>query len=221
MARPVNANAEATRARILDAARTLFAERGPSAVGLREVASEAGVGLATVTHYFPSKLELETAVMDHVMARIASLRDTLLPLLEGVTDLRDAFTRMIPEAHRFVRRHLPEVRMLMRIVVDEGTIHPRTMQESLPALLDQGGALLAGLAGIPERHARLLALSLNHLVIRYGLTPLPELAVVVGMPRGRTSQSAAVNAIDMHLIELAMAMLNHAKTLAPPSDDEG
>ena len=37
MARPVNADAEATRRRVLNAARDLFSERGSGGMGLREM----------------------------------------------------------------------------------------------------------------------------------------------------------------------------------------
>jgi len=212
MARPVNANAEVTRARIVDAARTLFAERGPEAVGLREVAAEARVGLATVTHYYRSKAELEAAVVDLVVERLATLRVTLMPLLVNVTDLRTAMSLIIPETHRFVRKHLTDIRMMMRLTLHEGTVPAKTMEDSLLPLLDQAGPLLAGISGVSEQRARLTVLSLNHLVIRYGLTPLAELTRVVGLPKGRSSQGAAVAAVDAYLVDMCLAMMETPRT---------
>ena len=48
------ADAERNRARVLDAARTLFAERGDN-VPMEEVAREAGVGIGTLYRHFPTK----------------------------------------------------------------------------------------------------------------------------------------------------------------------
>src|SRR5689334_934839 len=54
-------DAAATRARLLDAARELFLGHGYSAVGLREVAAQAGVDVTLVRRYFGSKQQLFTA----------------------------------------------------------------------------------------------------------------------------------------------------------------
>lgn len=50
----LRSDAQDNRARILDAARTLFATTGPD-VAMRDIARQAGVGLATVYRRFPSK----------------------------------------------------------------------------------------------------------------------------------------------------------------------
>ena len=58
---------EEARAHILAAATRLFAERGPDAVGLKEVAREAGVSHALVTHYFGTYAALvDEALASHI-----------------------------------------------------------------------------------------------------------------------------------------------------------
>ena len=52
--RPLRADAERNRQRILEAARALFAERGLS-VTLDDIAHRAGVGVGTVYRHFPNK----------------------------------------------------------------------------------------------------------------------------------------------------------------------
>ena len=52
---PRRRNADATRARLLKAARELFLGYGYSAIGLREVAAKAGVDVTLVRRYFGSK----------------------------------------------------------------------------------------------------------------------------------------------------------------------
>ncbi len=56
--------AQATKARILDAAARLFGERFPPEVSLREVAASAGVALQTVVNHFGSKEGLIAAVLE-------------------------------------------------------------------------------------------------------------------------------------------------------------
>ena len=53
-----------TRTRLLEAARTLFRERGYDATSVRAIAREAGVDAAMVNHYFGGKEGLFQAVMD-------------------------------------------------------------------------------------------------------------------------------------------------------------
>jgi len=62
-ARAPRADAERNRRRILDAAASVFAERGVSAT-LNEVARAAGVGIATVYRKFPDKEAVFDALFD-------------------------------------------------------------------------------------------------------------------------------------------------------------
>jgi AcrR family transcriptional regulator len=63
-ARPERADAARNRARILDAARSLFAERGVGEVTLEEVARAAGVGKATLFRRFGDRGALFLALLD-------------------------------------------------------------------------------------------------------------------------------------------------------------
>jgi AcrR family transcriptional regulator len=85
--RPLRADAERNRRRILDAARAVFAEHGLS-VGVDAVAREAGVGVGTVYRRFPTKEDLLDAVMiDRTEALCARLAE-----LDGVPDPWAAFS---------------------------------------------------------------------------------------------------------------------------------
>ena len=68
--RPLRADAERNRRRILDAARTVFAEHGLG-VGVDAVAREAGVGVGTIYRRFPTKQDLLKAVIEDGVARLA------------------------------------------------------------------------------------------------------------------------------------------------------
>ena len=83
MARPANANAEATRARILDAALRLFADVGRGQTSVRDIARAADVSLGMVNHYFGSKDELYEACVENMLEEISSLGDRLAIELAG------------------------------------------------------------------------------------------------------------------------------------------
>ncbi len=74
---PLRSDARDNRARILDAARTVFGEEGLGAP-MREVARRAGVGPATLYRHFPAKRDLltETFAEQRRVCRTA-VRDAL------------------------------------------------------------------------------------------------------------------------------------------------
>ena len=77
--RPLRADAARNRRRILDAARTVFAEHGLG-VGVEAVAREAGVGVGTIYRRFPTKEQLLQAIVDD---RVETLRGQLDELDPG------------------------------------------------------------------------------------------------------------------------------------------
>jgi AcrR family transcriptional regulator len=70
-ARPLRADAQRNRARVMAAAERVFAERG-TAASTEEVARAAGVGVGTVFRHFPSKEALLQALVVERLARVAA-----------------------------------------------------------------------------------------------------------------------------------------------------
>jgi AcrR family transcriptional regulator len=81
----VRRDPEAARALILDAAETIFAARGPDAVGLKDVAKAAGVSHALVTHYFGTFDGLVEAALER---RAALVRQQVQLMLAAEEELR-------------------------------------------------------------------------------------------------------------------------------------
>ena len=67
--RKPRADAERNRAKVLEAARELFADRGDD-VQMPEVARAAGVGVGTVYRHFPTRQALVEAAAEHRFAEI-------------------------------------------------------------------------------------------------------------------------------------------------------
>jgi AcrR family transcriptional regulator len=72
--KPLRADAERNRRKLLDAAGELFARRG-LAVGLDEIARHAGVGVGTAYRRFPDKEQLIEALFDDRLEQIAALAE--------------------------------------------------------------------------------------------------------------------------------------------------
>jgi AcrR family transcriptional regulator len=70
MARPVDADAEHTRRKLVEAALEQFAERGYHGVSNRELAAAARVNLALISFYFGGKQGLYDAAVDEVYRRL-------------------------------------------------------------------------------------------------------------------------------------------------------
>lgn len=82
--RPLRADAERNRRRILEAAREVFAERGLGA-GLDQIAEHAGVGVGTVYRRFPDKDELIDELFEEEL-------DKFVAIAEECAAMEDAWT---------------------------------------------------------------------------------------------------------------------------------
>jgi AcrR family transcriptional regulator len=84
----VRRSPDEARAHILDAAERVFAEHLPDVVGLKDVAREAGVSHALVTHYFGTYSALVEAALERRFARaLDRLMGELGALFEASPDL--------------------------------------------------------------------------------------------------------------------------------------
>jgi AcrR family transcriptional regulator len=77
--RPLRADAERNRRRILDAARDVFAARGLDA-SLDDIATHAGVGVGTVYRRFPDKDALIDALFEDKIAEVAGVARAALEI---------------------------------------------------------------------------------------------------------------------------------------------
>src|SRR5262245_59972299 len=103
MARPVNADGEKTRRRILERAVALFSEKGADGVSIRELAAASGVSLAMVHHYFGDKDGLYAACIDEMYAELAGLRAELEKALAAGGDTEALIDRAMRAGFRFAR----------------------------------------------------------------------------------------------------------------------
>lgn len=117
---------EATRARILKAAVTVFTDKGFNGASTRDIARAADTNQGLITYYFSSKESLWQAAADELFK---TLDNRLQAKLSGelaelrATDSRQYAREFIKEYVRFVAEY-PE---LFRMMVDEGKIADERM----------------------------------------------------------------------------------------------
>src|SRR6058998_2110093 len=127
------------RARIVDAARRLFAEQGFDEVTMAEVAAAAGVARATVFNHFGSKHALVEAITEDVIAYYDrmlrnALADTVTPTTTLVRALFETMGAGIEEDRRFYRSVFREIAKV-RLGLDEGGLGQQAGMAALGLLL--------------------------------------------------------------------------------------
>lgn len=213
MARPVGADAEATRARVLDCASRLFSARGSGDTSMRDIARAAQVSLATVHHYFGSKDELYRASVDAMYQELQALRGELTREMAAATSVAEIIEQAVRATFRFAREHRAAVQLSMRDVIDTGELPEERRTGMLLPFLDEGAPLVAQVTGQTEERVRLVLMSMNHLIARYSLTTGRELAAITRTPRvaGSNDDTAAEAAIEDHLVEVCLRLLGVTK----------
>ena len=145
-------------AAVLSAASELFAERGPAATSIREVAAHAGVNHGLLHRHFGSKRQLLAATLQHLADSGAALRDS------GASQ------------QRLEAVHELQARVMVRSMLDGFPIEE--LQQRFPGMerfLDEVRSVHTD-----ERQARLLAAHAMALQFGWGLMA-PTLRVAFGL----------------------------------------
>ena len=203
MARPVNADAAATRQRILQRALALFATRGRAGSSIRHIASEAGVSLAMVHHYFGNKDGLYEACIDLMYSEFAIEWPRIASGFAEQPDFGTALQEVIEQGMELGWRHRLSMRLLLRSVVTDGGLDDeRRRRYQEPVLERLCEALASRLGGAPSDF-RLPLQSLTFLVSRYAVSSDDELLFLTQV----TELEEAQLAIKRHLFRASVAML--------------
>ena len=128
--RPLRADAERNRARILAAAAEIFAERGLD-VSLDDIAAHAGVGVGTVYRRFPDKDALIEALFEEKIDAVVALADGALEIedpWEGFTTFMRGMCRMQAADRGFKDALLARDRGRERMAAARERIAPRAMK---------------------------------------------------------------------------------------------
>lgn len=97
MTRPLRADAQRNRDRLLAVAEEIFATRGVTA-STEEIARQAGVGIGTLFRHFPTKEDLLKAVFVGRMQRLARSAEALADAADPGAALFHFFTTVVDQA---------------------------------------------------------------------------------------------------------------------------
>lgn len=202
MARPVNADAAATRARILQCALSQFSAGGLSGTSIRRIASEAGVSVAMVHHYFGSKSGLYEACIEEMYAELGALQEHLPAILGAGDPISAVIERAVRTGFRFAREHRVAMRLLWRQVVSAGQLDAGRRARNQAPFLEAVSAGIGALTGQPAAALRLPLQTVVMMTSRYAISDDAELAFFVG-----DGVTAPESAVEAHLVEVALRLL--------------
>src|SRR5262245_35178902 len=109
--RPVGADGDRTRERIVEKAIETFAELGFAGASVRDIARKARIRVSSMYHYFPSKEALYEAVEEHIAEQ---MRAITLPVVSTGKDLRQMTSESVGRLFDFYLSHPAYVRLNYR-----------------------------------------------------------------------------------------------------------
>ncbi len=202
LGRPVGANGELTRRRIISAAIRCVAEKGYSQASIREIAREAQITSGSLYHYFPNKSELLKATVKEIEGtalprlRAAGQRgDDVVDRLEAVLDESDRLMREYPHLAAFERAIRAESASYLRRG-DPDRVGFKVLRE-----------IIADIVGDATRRGRLAGDG----------DPAAVVNAIYALTRGLTEQAANLPPEDYHATLRSAKQLIRGTLLQPPT----
>ncbi len=135
-----------TRQGILDAARSIFAEKGYSGANVNEIVALAGTTKPMIYYHFRSKEGLFAAVLEDVYAGMRAIERSLQ--LQGLSPV-EAMRRLVQVTFDYHAEHPEWIRL-----ISVANIHGAQHILDSPTIASQNSAILAILAGLLARGER-------------------------------------------------------------------
>lgn len=202
MARPINADPEATKLRILERSLELFAEKGVSGASIREIAKASDVSLATIHHYFGSKDGLAEACIEKMDRRLMRLAEELMRRARPDDSGSLPIASTVREAYRLAREYRGSVQLLLRLAVSDEGLPRARREEKLAPFLDTATQTLGAALGRRPEELRLPLQTMIFLTARYVAASPADLLVGAG----EEDLERAHKCVEEHLVEVAESL---------------
>ncbi|MES2306255.1 MAG: TetR family transcriptional regulator [Gemmatimonadota bacterium] len=193
-------DAERTRSAVLDAAETLFSERGFAATSMADVGAHAGVSRGTPGYFFRSKAELYRAVIDRAFAdALDAVRVGRARAMRSGRPAADVLAGAVSDYVDFVEAHPKFVRLIQRQALGEAS-----GLGNLPLGQAVGAEAVAALAqelGFPPRarsaamHVFLSLIALTWFPLIHATTLIPAIGFDADDPRFGVARKKHITAL--------------------------
>jgi len=196
-----------TRARLIEAAESLFAERGYRATSVRDITAHARCNLASVTYHFGGKTSLYREVLRRRMKALREQRISSIRLALQAAEHPDleillrAFTRAFLEPHLDESKGRVLMQLFSRELLDPHLAR-NTLQKEMVAPVQESliGAMRALGLGLTGREARRCVQS-----IVAQLAHAVRMRAMPGTASARMRQDFALDEIADHIVRFSMA----------------
>jgi AcrR family transcriptional regulator len=207
MARPVNANAEETRQRILSAASLLFSTHGYEGASVRQIASGAGVSLGMIRHYFGSKEGLYRACLSSAFSIYGGVSTLIADGVAAGGSAAEVVAHAVRVGFRFACDNRPACRLVLWDMMQRERWRSELGDsEMLPFLLTTARALAKPL-GRPAGELALVMRTLTFLVARYATADHDEVAYLLADgAAGVHATEETLRALEEHLVDVAVRL---------------
>jgi len=213
-------DADPTRAKLVEAAGVVFAERGFEAATVREICQRAGANVAAVNYYFRDKLGLYTEVLKESIR--AGQGEAMQEALAGAKTPEEALRKLIKGMFRRMYgegRPAWSARMMAHEMAHPTPALPQVIDEVMRPRYNQLRGLIGQILDLPPDHetTRLCAHSVIGQVVHY-LHARPVIAILwpdLKISRPKDLQLVTNHIADFTLRNLrALARQNHRKAKA-------
>lgn len=120
-----------TRARILQVAQVLFAERGYRGTSLRDIAKRIGIKAPSLLHHFPSKQQLYLAVLDSMFE---SLENAANAIAWGRDSRHERMRQAVADSIDYIATKPDFVRLIGKEMAEESGVGRQILKRRLPPL---------------------------------------------------------------------------------------
>ena len=209
MARPVNADAERTKRKILLSASRKFAERGFEGTSVRQIALGAGVSLGMIRHYFGSKEGLYRACIASAYEIYTRLADQIQTGLDRGGAPNEVVAAAARTGFQFALENRPAFRLTLWTLMESETWRNDLGDaHMLPFVLDTARAL-ARMLDQPPGAVAMRVRTMIFLVVRFATADHSEIAYLLsdGNTRSRSTKRT-LQEVEEHLVDLATRLFS-------------
>jgi len=192
---------EDSKERIVQAALAVLSRSGPSHLGLRAVAREAGVSVGLISHHFDGKAGLIEACIATMHADLVARERSLGERIGASPSAEDVLGRVTREGYRFAVKYRALLRLLYQQVGEAGGLPRVTRTDVLAPALERWAQFVAAATGRGVVAARVATVSVIFSIGRFGLSSATELRVILGADAS-TEEAALHDTIEEHLVIL-------------------
>lgn len=204
---------EKARARLLEEAEKIFAEKGFAKASTREICAAAGLNSAAISYHFGGKEELYRAVL---MGPIEAITGEFAGFDDPELSLSDALSRILSPFVLGAAADQCGVRLHLREMIEPSSVYAQTVGQSIKPQHDMMARLLAKHIGVAQPDDDVHRLVFAIIAMAHDYCMSQEFMKIVA-PRLLSTPDALPRAL-IRMVEWSVALVEHERRRHAQSD---